>query len=313
MYGIILDSTSPLYGRADVILKIAPIKLPYMQQALNLSDVEAVEEYAVWGGVPRYWELRESDNSLLDAIKNNLLSVNATLYEEPLKLFKDDINDIVRTATIMSYVGLGAHKLSEIAGRCGEVATNLSRPLGKLITLGYLEREIPFGEDEKNSKKSLYKIADPFMNFYFRFIVPYRSFIELGRLSPILNTFETDFAAYVSQYWEKLCREAVSGNEINGIMYGMARRWWGSVSRTEKIELDVVAESLDKKYLLVGECKWTAGENCDRLLYELKEKAGKLSFAKNKIIVPILFLKNSPVGNVCNVLLPKDVIELAMK
>jgi hypothetical protein len=313
MYGIILDSTSPLYGRADVILKIAPIKLPYMQQALNLTDLEAVEEYAVWGGVPRYWELRESDNSLLDAIKNNLLSVNGTLYEEPLKLFKDDINDFVRTATIMSYVGLGAHKLSEIAGRCGEVATNLSRPLGKLITLGYLEREIPFGEDEKNSKKSLYKIADPFMNFYFRFIVPYRSFIELGRLSPILNTFETDFAAYVSHYWEKLCREAVSGNEINGIMYGMARRWWGSVSRTEKIELDVVAESLDKKYLLVGECKWTSGENCDRLLYELKEKAGKLSFAKNKIIVPILFLKNSPVGNVSNVLLPKDVIELAMK
>jgi len=96
-------------------------------------------------------------------------------------------------------------------------------------------------------------------------------------------------------------------------MFGIARRWWGSVSRTEKIELDVVAESLDKRYLLVGECKWTSGENCDRLLYELKEKAGKLSFAKNKIIVPILFLKNNPEGNVCNVLLPKDVIELAMK
>jgi len=199
MYGLALDSTSPLYGRADVMLKIAPIRLPFLQQALILPDAEVVEEYAVWGGVPRYWELREGDHSLLDSINRNFLSVNGTLYEEPLKLFKDDINDIVRTATIMSYVGLGAHKLSEIAGRCGEVATNLSRPLGKLIALGYLEREIPFGEDEKNSKKSLYKISDPFMNFYFRFIVPYRSFIELGRLSPILNTFETDFAAYVSQ------------------------------------------------------------------------------------------------------------------
>jgi len=93
----------------------------------------------------------------------------------------------------------------------------------------------------------------------------------------------------------------------------MARRWWGSVSRTEKIELDVVAESLDKKYLLVGECKWTAGENCDRLLYELQEKAGKLSFAKNKIIIPMLFLKHLPAGNVSNVLLPKDVIELSTK
>jgi len=310
MYGLVLDSTSPLYGRANVILKITPIKLPFMQEALHFSDVETVEEYAVWGGVPRYWELREGDKSIVDAIQNHLLSVNGTLYEEPLKLFKDDINDIVRTSTIMSYIGLGAHKLSEIAGRCGEVSTNLSRPLGKLLALGYLEREIPFGEDEKNSKKSLYKISDPFMNFYFRFIVPNRSFIELGRLKPILNTFENDFAAYVSQYWEKLCREAVSGNEIDGITYGIARRWWGNVSRTEKIEIDIVAQSLDNKYLLVGECKWTAGENSDRLLFDLKAKAEKLPFAKNKIIVPLLFLKYPPTGTNSNVFLPKDVIDL---
>ena len=93
----------------------------------------------------------------------------------------------------------------------------------------------------------------------------------------------------------------------------MARRWWGSVSRTEKIELDIVAESLDKKYLLVGECKWTTAENSERLLYELNEKAKKLSFSKNKIIVAILFLKNSDSIKLPNVLLPKDVIALTMK
>jgi AAA+ ATPase superfamily predicted ATPase len=78
----------------------------------------------------------------------------------------------------MSYVGAGAHRLSEIASRCGEIATNLSRPLAKLISLGYLTKEIPFGENENNSKKSLYKISDLFMNFYFQFIIPNRSFIE---------------------------------------------------------------------------------------------------------------------------------------
>ena len=152
-----------------------------------------------------------------------MLSVNGTLYEEPMKLFKDDMNDIVKTATIMSYVGLGANKLSEIAGRCGEVSTNLSRPLSKLMSLGYLEKELPYGEDEKNSKKSLYKISDPFMNFYFRFIVPYRSFIELGRITPILSAYENQFSAFVAQYWEKLCRESVSGNDIDGVTYGIAR------------------------------------------------------------------------------------------
>ena len=310
MYGLVLDSTSPLYGRADVILKITPIKLPYIRQALKLPDIEAIEEYAVWGGVPRYWELREGDKTLIDSVKSNLLSVNGTLYEEPMKLFKDDMNDFVKTSTIMSYVGLGANKLSEIAGRCGEVSTNLSRPLSKLISLGYLEKEIPFGENEKNSKKSLYKICDPFMSFYFRFIVPNRSFIELGRIKPILSAYEAQFTAYVAQYWEKLCRESISGNEIDGITYGIARRWWGNVSRTEKIEIDVIAESLDKKYLLVGECKWTTGENSDRLLLELKAKAEKLPFAKNHIIVAKLFLKHQPLGDTKDILLPKDVIHL---
>ena len=177
MYGLVLDASSPLYGRADAILKITPIKVPYIQEALGVTSLEAVEEYAVWGGVPRYWELREGYANLRDAIKSNILSVNGTLYEEPIKLFKDDIKDIVKTATIMSYVGAGANRISEIAGRSGEVATNLSRPLAKLISLGYLTKEIPFGENEKSSKKSLYKISDPFMNFYFQFIAPNRSFI----------------------------------------------------------------------------------------------------------------------------------------
>jgi len=210
MYGLILDSTSPLYGRTDAILKLSPLKLPYIQEALGVSDIEAIEEYAVWGGVPRYWELRETDHTLMDAVRSQLLTINGTLYEEPAKLFKDDMSDVVKTATIMSYVGSGVHRLSEIAARCGEPATNLSRPLSKVLSLGYLEKDIPFGENERNSKKSLYRIRDSFMNFYFRFIVPNRSFIELGRTAPLLSALETQFAGYVAGYWEKLCRDAVS-------------------------------------------------------------------------------------------------------
>ena len=310
MYGLVLDATSPLYGRADAILKITPIKMPFIQDALGLSAVEAIEEYAVWGGVPRYWELREGYANLREAIETHLLSVNGTLYEEPLKLFRDDIKDFVKTATILSYIGSGVHRLSEIAGRCGEVATNLSRPLAKLVSLGYLTKEIPFGENEKNSKKSLYKINDPFIDFYFQFIIPNRSFIEIGRISPILSLLDSHFSHFVGNYWEKLCRETISGNGVDGIQYGMAYRWWGSISKDERMELDVVAESLDKKFLLVGECKWTKGENSDRLLAMIRAKAEKLPFARDHIIIPKLFLKTIPEGTMENVLLPEDVIKL---
>lgn len=314
MYGLFLDSTAPLYGRADEIMRLAPIRLPYIQEALGLDATAAIEEYSVWGGVPRYWELRESRNSLDDALWHNILSVNGALYEEPIKLFQDDVKDIVKTSTIMSYIGTGANRLSEIAGRCDEPATNLSRPLKKLIDLGFLEKDVPFGIDEKNAKKSLYKIADPFMAFYYQFVVPNRSFIELNRRLPIDQALNTHFSEYVSMQWEKMCRDAVTGNLVNGVVYGKAKRWWGSVlneaKKAEQVEFDVVAESIDKKYLLVGECKWTTQENGKQLTAELLRKAKLLPFANDYTIVPMLFLKSVPKDDIGNSLLPEHIIEL---
>ena len=314
MYGLFLDSTAPLYGRADEIMRLTPIRLPYIQEALDLDAVSSVEEYAVWGGVPRYWELRENRNSLSDALWHNILSINGTLYEEPIKLFQDDVKDIVKTSTIMSYIGSGANRLSEIAARCNEPATNLPRPLKKLIDLGFLEKDVPFGIDEKNAKKSLYKIADPFMAFYYQFVVPNRSFIELGRRLPLEQALAAHFSEYVSMHWEKLCRDAVTGNMVNGIVYGKAKRWWGPVlnedKKPEQIEIDVMAESLDKKYLLVGECKWTNHENGKQLTAELLRKANLLPFAKNYKILPVLFLKNAPKDDVGNAMFPENIVEL---
>ena len=314
MYGLFFDSTAPLYGRVDEIMRLTPIRLPYIQEALNLDAVSAVEEYAVWGGVPRYWELRENRNSFSDALWHNILSINGNFYEEPIKLFQDDVKDIVKTSTIMSYIGSGANRLSEIAARCNEPATNLSRPLKKLIDLGFLEKDVPFGIDEKNAKKSLYKIADPFMAFYYQFVVPNRSFIELGRRLPLEQALAAHFSEYVSMHWGKLCRDAVTGNMVNGIVYGKAKRWWGTVlnekKEPEQIEIDVMAESLDKKYLLVGECKWTNQGNGKQLTAELLRKANLLPFAKNYKILPVLFLKNALKDDVGNAMLPENVVEL---
>ena len=313
MYNLTHDEHSPLFGRADADLNMHPIGLPFLQEVLELDAVEAVENYAVWGGVPRYWMLREGSESLRNAIDTHVLSTMGILYEEPFRLFKDDVKDTVKISTIMSVIGGGVHRLSEIASRLGEPATNLSRPLAKLIDLGYLEKEIPFGESPKNSKKSLYRIADPFLNFHFKFVTPNRSFIELSRRVPVDAFFEREFPRHAASWWERLCREAVTGNILDGVAYGEARRWWGKVKidgEWEEIELDVAAESLDHKTLLLGECKWSSGENGRLLTHKLERIAAALPFAQGKEIRPVLFTKTRPAEDTGNALLPEDVIAL---
>ncbi len=309
MQGLIIDSTAPLYGRADLILRIKPMKIPYLQEVLQCSAVETVTEYSVWGGVPRYWELRQQETLFTDALKTHLFSSFGILIEEPLRLFIDDMRDTAQSYTILSLIGNGVHRLSEIAARLEKPSTSLAGPLDKLIQLGYIERELPFGENLRNSKKSYYRISDPFMSFYFSFVLPNRSLIELDKGDLVMNQVVQRLSGYTSYWWEKLCRQAISGSEIDGYTFGIAQSWWGNVSKTERIEIDLIAESIDGKALLVGECKWTESENAERMLFELETKAEKLPFAQGKKIIPCLFLKNSPIDNFTqNIYLPNDII-----
>ncbi|MBO6078664.1 MAG: ATP-binding protein [Bacteroidaceae bacterium] len=313
MYNLTHDEQSPLYGRGDSDFNMRPIKLPYLREALGLDAVQTIEDYAVWGGVPRYWKLREGTASVRQAIDMHILSTLGILYEEPQRLFKDDIKDSVKVSTIMSIVGSGVNRLSEIASRLEEPATNLSRPLAKLVDLGYLEKETPFGESSKNSKKNLYRIADPFLSFYYKFVVPNRSFIELERRGPIDLSIENGFSGHVGYWWEHLCREAITGNTINGVLYGEARRWWGKVKiddEWEDVELDLVAESLDQKTILIGECKWTTGENGRLLTKRLDKIASALPFTQGKDVKTVLFTKLPPVEDVGNTMGPEDIIRL---
>ena len=309
MQGLIIDSTAPLYGRADLILKIKPMKIPYLQEVLQCSAVEAVTEFSVWGGVPRYWELRQQETLFTDALKTQLFSSYGTLIEEPLRLFLDDMRDTVQSYTILSLIGNGVHRLSEIAARLEKPSTSLAGPLDRLIQLGYIERELPFGENQRNSKKSYYRISDPFMSFYFSYVLPNRSLIELDKGDVVIGQVLQRLPGYTSYWWEKLCRQAMSGSEINGYTFGFAQSWWGNVTKTERIEIDLIAESTDGKALLVGECKWTESENAARLLFELETKVNKLPFAQGKKIIPCLFLKNAPMDNSTqNIYLPNDII-----
>ena len=175
-----------------------------------------------------------------------------------------------------------------------------------------VDREIPFGENPKNSKHGIYHLSDPFINFYYRFISPYRSLLELGRVDYVEEIVKQHFPEFEGFCWERLCRQAVSGQVVGGEMFNVASRWWGNVGKSERIEIDVVAESMDKKTLLVGECKWTNSENAGRLLAHLNEQVQKLPFVhKYKKIVPVLFLKERPRNKTDGIVfLPEDVLKI---
>lgn len=99
MYNCVLDKTSPLYGLADEIIKVAPIPARFAMGAFGCTDRQAIKEYAVWGGIPRHWELRNGYTDCETALKKLLIDPQGILYEEPRHLLRDDMRDTVQAAT----------------------------------------------------------------------------------------------------------------------------------------------------------------------------------------------------------------------
>ncbi len=316
MQGFVLDSKEPLYGRADEIIKMKPIAPAFVSQALRCDAAQAVREYAVWGGVPRYWELRENYDSLYDAIEHLLLTSEGTLYDEPSKLLYDEMRDTVQASSILSFIGNGANKLSEIAARAEKQATDITPHLSRLKELGFINKEIPFGESEKKSKKGLYHISDPLLRFHYRYVIPYRSLIELGNSQAVLNVFKNGENDYVSRTWEELCRNHITAHGLDGIMYQMASRWWGSYYNEEKqqylpVELDVVAESFDGKHLFLGECKWQEHIDAKEELSRLQTIVKGFPFTKDHEIHLGLFLKEIPQNpEVATIYYPENIMSI---
>ncbi len=321
MQHFILDRTDPLYGRADEKINLRPIRPQYWQEATHADAVSTIEEYSVWGGVPRYWALREGYSSMEEAVDALVLDEHGILFGEPSALFIDETNDIAPFQSIMTAIGRGNTRYSAIASAIGKKTTEISKSLAALGEMSYISKEVPFGESEEKTKKTLYRIDDNFMAFYYTFIEPHRSMLALGRTSFVMQKIENGFQAYVGNVWERLCQTAISGNEVFGHTWSMARRWWGKVPLYEEghktpvgfedLKFDVVAESIDDKdTILVGECKWKSADYADRLLAKLRAKTGKAPFSQGKRIINVLFLKERPLsGADCGILYPDDVLK----
>lgn len=268
MQGAALDASSPLYGRAQEALELKPLSAAYAAEALDLGQaVDAVRAYAAWGGIPWYWELAARFGAgLEDALDALVLDPSGPLHQEPERLLSEETPSAAALRPILDVVGAGAHRVSEIAGRLGQPATSLSRPLSQLVELGLLRREQPFGEPSHSGKRSLYRIDDPFFRLWFRVVAPHRALLSAVAARARREPLQRHLPALRAEAWEQLCRTATPKLTLKGlaggVSWGPARRYWHGNGP----EWDLVAHSLDGKHVLLGEVRWSERAVSERAL-----------------------------------------------
>ena len=162
--------------------------------------------------------------------------------------------------------------------------------------MDFVRREIPFGSDPRSDKRSLYRLADPFLRLWFRVVAPHRAALAEAPRETRLAYWHRQRAALEAYAWEELCRMAVPFlHRADHALapfgpFEPARRYW----RGGDPEVDVVARSVDGRHVLVGEAKWregpSSGAEADTWLARLRAATPVLPGIEGCRVVYALFV-----------------------
>ena len=269
------EPNSPLFGRFNAgILQITPFR--YHQTALFYASsplygvVEKLTMYGVLGGTPRYHALVDTSQPMEDEIISLLLRPGSPLrYEVEYLLGTQQIRDPASYNAVLGAVASGETQYGRIQQLSG-TGNSLSFYLRTLMELGWIREEMPFAEDSR--RRLLYRVADPFLAFWYRFIAPHKSLLEFSDPVFVYETrMKPYLPVYMGQIFEQICLQWLQTYCPNRFHVHIlqASRYW---SRDGRTEIDIVADLSDGRRLF-AECKWNLGRPAGAdVLVDLKAK-----------------------------------------
>lgn len=283
----VLGYKSPLYGRRSAQFKITPFTYLETQKMLVNYDKESQAiAYGITGGIPEYLSKIDTNKSLDENILDLFFDENGTFFEEATNLLKQEMRNPASYNSILGAIASGASRLNEIANKVGLDTSACSSLLKSLIELNIVEKIYPVTEKE-SSRKTIYEIKDTMFLFWYKFVRPNYSNIQMGLGYIIYGQYvKPKISDYMGYVFEKMCTEYIYQEQVFLTLPFIPEKigkWWGNdPTRKEEAEIDIVAINSDS--CLLCECKWRNKELDSRVLTVLNSRKDIFKY-KNKSLM----------------------------
>lgn len=281
----VLGYQSPLYGRRTSQYKIKPFSFFETCDYFNsFSYEEKAFIYGLTSGIPLYISLFRENKSLKQNIIDIFLSSNGYLFEEPTNLIKQECRDPSTYNSIIQAIATGATKLSEISNQVGIETGLCTTYIKKLISLGIIIKDYPIYKPSK--KQTIYLLEDHMFQFWYKFILPNISLINIGMGEKVYEKIEPHFYEFMGYIFEDICKHylwLLNIREELPLFFLKLGKWWGNDPRIKaEAEIDILAYN-DENQILLGECKWR-NEEIDKKVLEKAIFRSELFSFPNKFI-----------------------------
>jgi AAA+ ATPase superfamily predicted ATPase len=252
---------APLYQRPTCELVVPPLSPLEVSRLSDRSAAAALDAYLVTGGFPkiaRLWRGGDLGSFLTEALtdpRSDLVRTGSMILDAE---FPSNAN----ARSVLSVIGAGERTHSRISARTGVSTTNLTGLYGPLTLLsqkGIIEAKRPLSTATTTLRH--YRIVDPYIRFWLRFIEPNLGEIERGLGPAIVPRLVEAFPGYRGHAIEPLVRQAIERLSIAGDRTFDGARAVGSFwTRDSELEVDLVgADRSDPpagSIAFVGTIKW---------------------------------------------------------
>lgn len=291
----LLAERNPLHGRQTRDLEVGPLSFREAAALLpGWKPEAALQAFGVFGGMPFYLAFVDPADDLAGNVRRLVLEDGAPLREEPLHLLQAELNSPARYASILRAVADGMTVRGEIVNRVlqkGEEQSGGINPyIDRLERMRLLRRmySLDVAAPEK-SRNTRYFLNDPFLAFYFRFVLPNASALQAGHAESVYRlSIEPYLDENMGVRFEEICRAWLTlyGQERLGVPAKVVGKIW-----SRSYDVDVAGELLDGSRI-AGECKWWKKPAGGNVLTDLAHESAQNRYYAGGDPVFLIFAKS---------------------
>jgi uncharacterized protein len=269
----LFSERNPMHGR---LIRTEVRALPFGEAALFFpgdDGITAFERYAIAGGMPLYLRLIASGR-VRTAVCQAILDRAGLLWNEGRSILEQELREPRVYFGILEQLASGEKELNEIAQALRMEGASVGKYLTTLAGLRLIDRKLPAGSPP-SARGGHWRLLDPFLRFWFRFVFPYQDSLESGlRPGDLYDGWVAPaLASHIAPVFEQWCRAWLLAH--HGRTAAAVGNWWGNAAgrfrrsgERSAEEIDVVG-TLGNKVTLVAECKWTSSRLGPKVLADL--------------------------------------------
>jgi uncharacterized protein len=261
------------YGRPfhqrGVEMVLDPLNPADVAAMTGLDAASALDAFLITGGLPLICQSWPKGATRAEFLARSLGDPGSPLIVSGERIVRSEFPNSTRALDVLRAIGSGERTFSNIASKVGGSSPLPSGTLNPALHTLLEKRVIAIDEPlslRPASKDRRYRIADPFLRFWLRFIHPSLPEVERGRADLAVGMVDKGWDSWRGKAIEPVVREALhtllpdnafpSAFAVGG--------WWNRINNPE-VDLVALDTPTDKGRLaFVGSIKWREHAPFDR-------------------------------------------------